>query len=109
MKVRHEGVFLVGGVGLGQGMRGLLAGEFVAVELRDRGTGEFGVSSLLLGELAGSPLARAVSPFVDLTRRRGVTWLDPRVTAEVQYNEMTGGRLRAPILRKIERTGESRP
>jgi len=27
-----------------------------------------------------------------------VTWLKPTITVEVQYNEMTGGRLRAPVL-----------
>jgi hypothetical protein len=74
---------------------GLLVGEPIKGEMLFRGTVEFVVSGALLAELAGSSLARLTSPFVDLTRRRGVTWL------EVQYNEITGGRLRAPVLRRI--------
>jgi hypothetical protein len=50
-------------------------------------------------ELATSPLVRRTSPFVDLKTRRGATWLEPRLTVEVQYNDLTGGRLRAPVLR----------
>jgi bifunctional non-homologous end joining protein LigD len=100
VQVRHDGVFLVGGVGLGEDVRGLLVGELVAGELTYRGTVDFGVSGAMLRELAGSPLARSPSPFVDLVHRRGVTWLEPRVAVEVQYNEMTGGRLRAPVLRR---------
>jgi hypothetical protein len=38
---------------------------------------------------------------VDLKRRRGVTWLEPKVAVEVQYNDPTGGKLRAPVLRGI--------
>ena len=51
-----------------------------------RGTVEFGVSSALLGELAVSPLARSTSPFADVPRRRGVTWLEPSIAVEIQYN-----------------------
>jgi hypothetical protein len=68
----------MGRVGLGTGVRGLLVGELVAGELLYRGTVEFGVSSAMLKELAASPLVRPTSPFVDLVRRRSVTWLDPR-------------------------------
>jgi hypothetical protein len=55
----------------------------------------------MLKELAASPLVQPTSPFVDLKRRRGVTWLEPKVAVEVQYNDLTGGRLRAPVLRAI--------
>jgi bifunctional non-homologous end joining protein LigD len=99
VKVRHEGVFLIGGVGLGDGVRGLLVGEHAVDGLVFRGTVEFGVSSAVLTELAASPLAMPTSSFIDLPRRRGVVWLEPSISVEVQYNEMTGGRLRAPILR----------
>jgi ATP-dependent DNA ligase len=91
VKVRHEGVFLIGGGGLGEGVRGLLVGEPVDGELLFRGTVEFGVSRALLAELAGSSLARPTSPFVDLSRRRGVTWLEPEIAVEIQYNDITGG------------------
>jgi hypothetical protein len=43
----------------------------------------------------------AKSPFADLRRRRGVTWLPPSVTAEVTFAELVAGRLRAPVLRSI--------
>jgi hypothetical protein len=33
---------------------------------------------------------------------RGLTWLDPKLTVDVQFNELTGGRLRAPVLRGID-------
>ena len=59
--------------------------------------------SALLAELAASPLARPASPFKDLPRRRGVTWLEPTVAVELQYNDMTGGRLRARVLRGFAR------
>jgi len=108
VKVRHEGVFLIGGVGLGERLRGLLVGERDGELLLFRGTVEFGVSSALLAELAGSPLARPTSPFTDLPRCRGVTWLEPTIGVEVQYNEMTGGRLRAPVLRGFNRRRDLR-
>jgi bifunctional non-homologous end joining protein LigD len=104
VKVGHEGRFLIGGVGLAEGVRGLLVGELIAGELVYRGTVELGVSGAMLREQAGSPLTRATSPFIDLVRRRGVTWLEPRVTVEVQYN-LTGGRLQAAVLRRISRGG----
>jgi bifunctional non-homologous end joining protein LigD len=97
-KQRYEGTFQVGGAGLGAGVRGLLVGELVAGELLYRGTVEFGVSSAMLKELAASPLVRPTPPFIDLKRRRGVIWLEPTVAVEVQYNGLTGGRLRAPVL-----------
>ena len=94
-------MFLVGGVDLGEHVQGLLVGELVAGQLVFRGTVEFGVSTALLTELAGSPLVRPASPFADLTRRRGVRWLEPKLTVEVQYNDLTGRRLRAPVLRGL--------
>jgi bifunctional non-homologous end joining protein LigD len=105
-KVRHEGTFALGGVGRGDGVRGLLVGELVAGELVYRGTVEWGVSGAMLEQLATSPLMRATSPFADVARRRGVTWLEPRLRVEVQYNEMTGGRLRAPVLRRLVAAGD---
>ena len=65
------------------------------------GSVEFGVSSALLAELAASPLASQTSPFVDLPRRRGVTWLAPTIGVGPAYAEMTGARLCAPVLRRF--------
>ena len=75
-------MFLIGGVGLGDGVRGLLVGEREGDGLLFRGTVEFGVSSALLGELAASPPTRATSPVADVPRRRGVTWLEPTIAVE---------------------------
>src|SRR5262245_28684730 len=80
----------------------LSVGERQGDDLLFRGTVEFCVSSALLTEIAGSPLARPTSPFADLSRRRGVTWLEPTIAVDLQYNELTGGRLRAPVLRRIQ-------
>jgi hypothetical protein len=49
--------------------------------------------------LGEGPLARPTSPFADLPRRHGVTWLAPTIAVELQYKQMTAGRLRAPVLR----------
>ena len=51
-------MFLIGGVWLGEGVRGLLVGEHVSDALLYRGTVEFGVAGAFLTGLAGSPLAR---------------------------------------------------
>jgi len=37
-------------------------------------------------------------PFVDAPRERGVTWLEPRLVAQIGFMERTGdGRLRHPV------------
>jgi hypothetical protein len=91
-------------VGLGEGV-GCLVGEPVDEELVVfRGTVEF-ASRSAPREFAGSPLARPMSPFADLRHRRGVTWLKPRVAMEIQYDDLTRGRLRAPVLRQVIGSG----
>ena len=40
-------------------------------------------------------------PFTDLRRRRDVTWLEPRLRAEVTFAEIVDGRLRAPVYRGL--------
>jgi len=44
---------------------------------------------------------REDSPFVDLRRWREVTWLEPRLIAEVSYAEIVQGRLRAAVYRGL--------
>jgi hypothetical protein len=46
-------------------------------------------------------LARATSPFADLTRARGVTWLEPELLAAATYSEIMDGRLRDPVFRGL--------
>jgi hypothetical protein len=43
--------------------------------------------------------SRPGSPFVERWRTRSVTWVEPRLEAEVSYAEIVEGRLRAPSWR----------
>jgi hypothetical protein len=40
--------------------------------------------------------SRPTSPFANLRLARSVTWVEPRLEAEVSYAEIVEGRLRAP-------------
>jgi ATP dependent DNA ligase C terminal region len=44
---------------------------------------------------------RPTSPFADLKRAPEVTWLEPRLLAEVSYGELMEDRLRDPVLREL--------
>jgi ATP dependent DNA ligase-like protein len=46
-------------------------------------------------------LVRPMSPFADLKRAPSVTWLEPRLVAEVSYSELIEDRLRDPVLRQL--------
>ena len=46
-------------------------------------------------------LVRPTSPFADLKRAPDVTWLAPRLLAEVSYSELMEDRLRDPVLREL--------
>ena len=46
-------------------------------------------------------LVRPSSPFADLQRAPSVTWLEPRLAAEVSYSEIMDQRLRDPVLRDL--------
>jgi bifunctional non-homologous end joining protein LigD len=59
-----------------------------------------GFDARTLAQLAARfrPLARATPPFVDPPRERGVTWLAPRLVAQIGFMERTAdGRLRHPV------------
>ena len=50
--------------------------------------------------LKGNGLVRSTSPFAERIPERGVTWLEPKLVAEVSYAEiMHGGALRAAVFR----------
>jgi hypothetical protein len=34
-------------------------------------------------------------------KRKALTWLEPRVAGDLQYNELMRGRLRAPVLGEV--------
>ena len=46
-------------------------------------------------------LVRGTSPFADRKRAPEVTWLEPRLLAEVSYSEIMEDRLRDPVLREL--------
>ena len=58
---------------------------------------------MTLGDVIGQPraleaLRRERSPFTDEIRERGVSWVDPRLMAQVRFTEWTrDGRLRHPV------------
>jgi hypothetical protein len=51
--------------------------------------------------LTKNGLVRSTSPFSDSVPLRRVTWLEPRLDAEVSYANMTPNGLRAPVFRRL--------
>jgi len=99
-KVRQEGTFVVGGIVWRAEGWSLLVGSPEGNELRYRGLVHFGVGRKLANALIANGLVRSTSPFADKVPLKGVTWLDPRLTAEISYAEiMPGGKLRAGVFR----------
>jgi len=104
VKVRAEEEFVIGGFTAPAGARAhfgaVLVGAFDGDGLRYAGKVGTGFTVKTLAELAGRfrALARATPPFVDPPRERRVTWLEPRLVAQVGFMERTGdGRLRHPV------------
>ena len=99
-KVRHEGQFVVGGVVQTKEGWSLLVGEAEGKKLLYRGLVHFGVGRKLADALITNGLVRSTSPFSEKVPVKGVTWLEPRLTAEVSYAEiLQGGSLRAGVFR----------
>jgi bifunctional non-homologous end joining protein LigD len=104
VKVRHEGRLIVGGVmRSGSNVTGLLVGQRERGQLLYRGTVEWGLFRQVVTQLMASVegLVRSTSPFADLKRAPSVTWLEPRLVAEVSYSELMEDRLRDPVLRDL--------
>jgi len=104
VKVRAEEEFVLGGFTAPAGARAhfgaLLVGAFDGDRLRYAGKVGTGFTATTLADLARRfrELARPTPPFVDPPRERGVTWLEPRLVAQVGFMERTGdGRLRHPV------------
>jgi bifunctional non-homologous end joining protein LigD len=104
VKVRAEEEFVVGGFTAPRGSRthlgALLVGAWDDGRLRYAGKVGTGFTEETLGVLHRrlTPLARPTSPFADAPRRRDVTWIEPRVVAQLAFTEMTGdGKLRHPV------------
>ncbi len=104
VKVRAEEEFVIGGYTAPAGARAhfgaILVGAFDGDRLRYAGKVGTGFTATTLADLARRfrALARATPPFVDAPRERSVTWLEPRLVAQVGFMERTGdGRLRHPV------------
>jgi bifunctional non-homologous end joining protein LigD len=97
--------FVVGGYTPPQGSRSvlgaLLLGHYAGGNLRYAGKVGTGFDEATLRELGGKlrRLRRETPPFADADsiRERGVTWVEPRLVAEIGFSEWTRhGRLRHP-------------
>jgi bifunctional non-homologous end joining protein LigD len=104
VKVRAEEEFVIGGYTAPAGARShfgaILVGAFDGDRLRYAGKVGTGFTGKILADLAERfrPLMRPTPPFVDAPRERGVTWLEPRLVAQIGFMERTGdGRLRHPV------------
>jgi len=104
VKVRAEEEFVIGGYTAPAGARAhfgaILVGAFEGDRLRYAGKVGTGFTTRTLAALAArfAPLARDSSPFADAPRARDVTWLAPRLVAQIGFMERTGdGRLRHPV------------
>jgi bifunctional non-homologous end joining protein LigD len=105
VKVRHEGIFVVGGIRDVDAFDGVLVGERVGDGFEYRGLVEWGYRAADVLELLreARTLRTPTSPFKDLRTMRGAVWVEARLHAEVSYTEIVGGRLRAPRWRSLLR------
>lgn len=99
--MRREGHFLIGGVVERDEGFSLLLGAVEGKSLTYRGLVHWGVGRQLAEALTSNGLVRSTSPFSERVPARGVTWLEPRLLAEVSYAEVMQGRLRAPVFRGV--------
>jgi bifunctional non-homologous end joining protein LigD len=105
VKLRHERVFVVGGIRNVDAFDGVLVGEKVGDELRYRGVVEWGFKARDVLRLMRDAriFAQSTPPFSDLRTMRNAVWIEPRLLAEVSYSEIVDGRLRAPSWRGLMR------
>lgn len=103
VKVRAEEEFVIGGFTSPAGSRShfgaLVIGAWADGVLRYAGKVGTGFTSRTLDDLMRRfrPLVRATSPFANAPRERGVTWVEPRLVAQIGFTERTGdGKLRHP-------------
>ena len=105
VKMRHEAVFVVGGIRDANAFDGVLIGEQIGDKLHYRGVVEWGFKAVDVLEFLGAMKVwkTRTSPFADLGAMRGTVWLEPRLHGEVSYAEIVNGRLRAPSWRRLLR------
>jgi bifunctional non-homologous end joining protein LigD len=104
VKVKQEEEFVIGGYTPPAGTRthfgALLLGAYRGAELRYVGSVGTGYTQKTLASLHRDfqPLVRKTPPFVDPPRIKGVTWLAPKLVAQVAFHEWTAeARLRQPV------------
>src|SRR5579862_620487 len=104
VKVHQEDEFVIGGFTLPEGSRqhfgALLLGAYSGKELHYVGKVGTGFTQKTLAELAKvfKPHIRNKPAFVDPPREKNVTWLAPRLVAQIAYQEWTADRkLRQPV------------
>jgi len=103
VKVRHEDEFVIAGYTAPSGKRkyfgALLLGAYRDRKLHYVGKVGTGFSESTLARLYKKfrPMVRARSPLVDPVREKEVTWLAPRLVAQISFQEWTAdGKLRQP-------------
>jgi bifunctional non-homologous end joining protein LigD len=112
LKVKHtkSQELVIGGWALGEGRRAGRIGALLlgyhddAGQLHYAGNVGTGFTERMLDELARTfaPLERDDPPFVDPPRLPGVTWLDPKLVAEIAFTEWTReGTLRHPSFKGL--------
>jgi bifunctional non-homologous end joining protein LigD len=104
VKVHQEEELVIGGYTPPAGSRthfgALVLGAYRGKELRFVGKVGTGYTQKLLASLhrAFQPLVRREPPFSNPPRERGATWLEPRLVAQIAFQEWTAdGKLRQPV------------
>jgi bifunctional non-homologous end joining protein LigD len=104
VKVHQEEEFVIGGFTAPQGSRqhigALLLGAYAGKDLHFVGKVGTGFSEQSLAKLARTfkPLIRATAPFIEPPREKKITWLAPKLVAQIAFAEWTGDRkLRQPV------------
>ena len=110
VKVRKQSEFVIGGYTAPAGARehlgALLVGLYDGPKLRSTGKVGTGYTADALAELADvlEALGTRTSPFADAPRPKDVTWVKPRLVAQVAFAEWTAdGKLRQPVFLGLRR------
>ena len=104
VKVHLEEEFVIGGFTAPEGARkhigALLLGAYRGTNLSFVGKVGTGFTEQTLAELtkAFQPLIRSSPPFGQPPRAKNITWLEPRLVAQIAFQEWTAGqKLRQPV------------
>jgi bifunctional non-homologous end joining protein LigD len=114
VKVHQEEEFVIGGFTAPAGARkhfgALLLGAYRGKDFIFVGKVGTGFPQQTLADLAKAfrPLIRGGTPFVDPPREKNVTWLEPRLVAQIAFQEWTADqKLRQPVFLGLRDDKES--